>query len=363
MRKLLVILFLVVTTTAKSQSKPENIIIITTDGFRWQDLFNGMDSVIANNSKFNEGDSELIYKKYWGNDVKERREKLLPFLWKTIASKGSIYGNRQYGANVNVMNRYWFSYPGYNEIMTGYPDTAINSNNFPPNPHVNVLEFFNKQPKLKGKVAAFGAWEAFDRILNEQRAGLPVISAFDKVGGANPTANEKLINAMNSEAYKPFNEGECLDVFTHFAAKEWLVKKKPKVMYIAYGETDEWAHAGKYRSYLDAAHQVDDWIRQLWEYVQSDPQYRNKTVFFITCDHGRGNNINDQWTKHYSDVPGSNEIWFAVFGPGIPAAGEIKMAIQLYQQQYAQTFAKLMGYTFKTDHPVAGEIKELFTGR
>jgi hypothetical protein len=49
--------------------------------------------------------------------------------------------------------------------------------------------------------------------------------------------------------------GECLDVFTHCAAIEELNKNKPRVLYIAYGETDEWAHSGKYRSYLDAAHQ------------------------------------------------------------------------------------------------------------
>jgi len=42
----------------------ENIIIITTDGFRWQEVFKGMDSAIANNSKFNQGDSSYIFEKY-----------------------------------------------------------------------------------------------------------------------------------------------------------------------------------------------------------------------------------------------------------------------------------------------------------
>lgn len=52
--------------------------------------------------------------------------------------------------------------------------------------------------------------------------------------------------------------------------------KKPKVLYIAYGETDEWAHASEYRSYLDAGRQVDAWLKQLWDYVQSDPVYKIK---------------------------------------------------------------------------------------
>ncbi|HQZ50941.1 MAG TPA: hypothetical protein PLF17_10480, partial [Chitinophagaceae bacterium] len=180
---LLILLAIILPVPSFAQRQTENIIIITTDGFRWQEVFKGMDSAIANNSKFNQGDSEYIYKTYWSNDEVERRKKLMPFLWSTVVTKGQIFGNRTVGSKVNNANPYWFSYPGYSEIFTGYADTAINSNGYPPNPNVTVLEFLNKQPKLKGKVAAFGAWNAFDRILNEERSGVPVFSAFDLMGG------------------------------------------------------------------------------------------------------------------------------------------------------------------------------------
>ena len=42
------------------------------------------------------------------------------------------------GNLVNTANPHWFSYPGYSEIMTGYPDPAINSNSYEPNPHVSL---------------------------------------------------------------------------------------------------------------------------------------------------------------------------------------------------------------------------------
>src|SRR5436190_2577976 len=358
MRKLIIVFLLIIAFKAQSQ-KAENIIIITTDGFRWQELFKGMDSAIANNSKYNEDDSSGIFEKYWANDEIERRKKLMPFFWSIVNNKGQIYGNRLAGNKVNNANPFKFSYPGYSEIMTGFADTTINSNSFPPNPHVTVLEFFNQQPKLKGKVSAFGAWNAFDRILNEERSGLPVINAFDKTGGKTPTANEKLINAMLKDSYKPWNEGECLDVFTHYAAYEHLKTRKPKVLYISYGETDEWAHSGKYRSYLDAAHQVDAWIRQIWDFVQSDPQYKNKTVLFITTDHGRGDKNKNEWTDHGKDVADAYEIWFAAMGRGIAVKGEIKTPMQLYQDQFAQTIAKLLGYTYKAKHPISPEIKSV----
>lgn len=353
MKRILIVLGLFTVTGLQAQNKAENLIIVTTDGFRWQEIFGGMDSAIANDARFNQNDSEAIFKQYWSNDAQERREKLMPFLTKVMGSKGQLYGNRNIGSNVDNANRYWFSYPGYNEIMTGYPDTAVNSNDYPPNPNENVLAFINRQPGFKGKVAAYGAWDAFDRILNEKASGFPVVSAFDHAGGNKPTAAEQLIDRMKDQSYKPFGMGECLDVFTHYSAMDHLKTKKPRVLYIAYGETDEWAHEGHYRDYLNAAHQVDAWVSEIWQYIQSDPQYRNKTAILFTCDHGRGDIKKEEWTSHGSSIADAHEIWFAVMGPGIPAKGVVKNAPQLYQKQFAQTIAKILGMTFKAAHPVA----------
>ncbi|MBO9682765.1 MAG: sulfatase-like hydrolase/transferase [Flavisolibacter sp.] len=360
MRTLLFIFLLFITASCSAQQPVENIIIVTTDGLRWQEVFKGMDSAIANDSRFNQGDSAYLFKKYWGHDEIERRKKLFPFLWSTVATQGQLYGNRLLGNKVDNANPYWFSYPGYSEMMTGYADTAINSNDFPSNPNINVLEFLNRQSKFKGRVAAFGTWAAFDRILNEGRSGFPVVSAFDKSGGNHPTAQQQLINAMLADSYKPWQEDECQDVFTHFAAIEELKISKPKVLYIAYGETDEWAHSGQYRSYLNAAHQVDAWIKQIWEYVQSQPQYKNKTALFITTDHGRGDAIKKEWTSHGNSIKDAYEIWFAVVAPNIPAKGEMKSQMQLYQKQFTQTISKLLGYVFKANQPVAKEIEAVF---
>lgn len=360
MKKILGFACLLIGTACFGQQQTQNIIIITTDGFRWQEVFKGMDTAIANRSDWNEGDSSYIFEKYWHPDPQERRIKLMPFLWSTIAKKGQIFGNRDLDCRMDNANPYWFSYPGYNEIFTGFPDTAINTNSYPPNPHVTVLEFLNRQKGLQNRVAAFGAWEAFDRILNEERSGIPVISAMDPTGGKTPTATEKKLNKMLADAYKPWHEDECLDVFTHHAALEWLKTRKPRVLYIAYGETDEWAHAGKYRSYLDAGKQVDTWIRELWDFVQSDPQYRNKTTILITTDHGRGDLVKKEWTSHNNKIQDAHEIWMAVMGPDTPDRGEVKGPVQLYQQQIAQTIARLMGKTYTAQHPIADPILYVF---
>lgn len=334
----------------------ENIILITTDGFRWQEMFGGMDEVLANNNGYNQKDSGYIFEKYGSNDPEERRKKLLPFFWNTIAAKGQIYGNRLLNNKVNVTNPFWFSYPGYSEILCGFVDDSINSNAYKPNPNTTVLEFFNKQKGTKGRVAAFSAWGAFNRIINEERSGINVVAAFDDAGGKNPNANEKLVNTLRNEIHREWKD-ECYDVFTHYAAMEELKNRKPSVLYISYGETDEWAHGKQYRSYLDAAHQFDAWVSQIWDFVQSDPQYKDKTSLVITTDHGRGDKQKDKWSSHGSTVEGADEIWLAVMGPDTPPTGEMKMTMQVYQKQVAQTVAKLMGYTFRAEHPVEDEIR------
>jgi hypothetical protein len=131
---------ILITFSFPAFSQPaENIIIITTDGLRWQEVFSGMDSAIANDPKFNQGDSAAIYGKYWSPDPLERRKKLMPFFWSRIETDGQIYGNRNHGNKIDNANPYWFSYPGYNEIFTGYPDPLINSNSYPPNPNTTLL--------------------------------------------------------------------------------------------------------------------------------------------------------------------------------------------------------------------------------
>ena len=353
----IVLICLLIGSAGRAQNKIENLIIITTDGLRWQEVFKGMDTVIADHKRFNQGDKDYIFETYGADNETDRRKKLLPFFWGTIGGKGQVYGNRSEGNKVNNANPHWFSYPGYSELFTGYPDPEINSNSYPPNPHTTVLEFINKQPRFKNKVAAFGAWEAFDRILNEERSGFPVVSAFDPTGGKHPTKKEALLNSMLADSYKPWGKAECLDIFTHNAAMEYLKTKRPKVLYIAYGETDEWAHSGQYRSYLDAARQVDRWIQAIWTFVQSTPGYKNKTALLISVDHGRGDENKNQWTDHGSKVDGADETWFAVMGPGIPPRGELKVDSQIYQEQLAQTMAGLLGLKFTAEHPVAKRVE------
>jgi hypothetical protein len=352
---LLLVLCISVFTLAQNR-QTENIILITFDGLRWQEMFGGADSVLINDSIYTANRKETK-EKFWAATAEERRKKLFPFLWGTVAQQGQLYGNRRYNNNVNNANPHWFSYPGYNEILSGYPDTAVNSNDKILNKHETVLEFLNKQAAYKGKVAAFTSWDVFDYIINEQRSGVFVSSGVDKLD-TKFTASPALavLNDMQQKIPQPLGESIRPDVVTYFMAKEYLKLYRPKVLYIAFDETDDWAHGGKYDNYLESALFTDKWIEDIWNTVQSMPQYKGKTTLLITTDHGRGDINKKQWRDHGSNVQDASQIWLIAMGPDTQATGEVKNPGQLYQQQVAATIAKLLGLNFTSNHPVAEPI-------
>ena len=350
MKKILLLLLIIVSIEKASAQKTENVVLITLDGFRWQELFNGADSALLKQQKFLK--DEGLAGKFWRDDVAGRRKALLPFFWSTIARDGQLYGNRALGCKVNVTNNQWFSYPGYNEILTGRADNArINSNDKIYNPNKNVLEYINTQPGFQGRVAAFSSWDVFPYIINDKRSGVFVSTGVRPIDGVNLTANESMLNSMVNSIPNPLGDVR-LDAFTFYYGLEYMKKNKPRVMYFAFDETDDFAHAGEYAAYLNSAHYTDRFIAELWHYLQSDKQYNGKTTVIVTVDHGRGMNAAN-WMHHGSKIAAADQIWMAVLGPDTKPMGEVGGDYQLYQNQVAKTLARFLGLEYSGES--AGE--------
>ena len=233
----------------------------------------------------------------------------MPFLWKEILKMGQIHGNRNLGSKVDLTNKMWFSYPGYNEILTGKADDArINSNDKIPNPNTTILEVANNDPRYKGKVAAFGSWDVFPYIVNEERSGVTVNAGFELATGNNLTEREKFLNELQPRVPSPWGTVR-LDAFTHYYALEHMKKEHPELVYIAYGETDDFAHDGDYEAYLKSANTTDALINEVWEFTQNDPFYKDNTLFIISTDHGRGTDPLESWKSHGSEVHDAGGVW------------------------------------------------------
>jgi len=323
------------------RAEDTKVILITLDGFRWQELFTGADSLLIDNKDYVH-DPEMLTKVFWRETPTERREVLLPFIWNQAEKMGQIHGNRRLGSKVDLTNSMWFSYPGYNEILTGTADDKnIRSNDKIPNPNITILERYNNAPQGKGKVAAFGSWDVFPYIINEERSGVPVNAGFEAATG-NLNEREKFLNEIQEQIPSPWGSVR-FDAFTHHYALEYMKKEHPKLVYISYGETDDFAHDGDYQAYLKSAHNTDSLIKEIWEFTRQDDFYKGQTVFIITTDHGRGIEPLDTWRSHGSDIKGAGSVWMVAFGKDVDSKGEVEMNEQLYSNQIAPTILKILG--------------------
>ena len=344
-------LLLLAASTLTAQRKTENVLLVTLDGLRWQDVFTGADNRMMNQPDGGVKEIRQLRKDFYRGSPEARRALLMPFLWEVIAAKGQIFGDPSRNARAVVTNPHKFSYPGYSELLTGVVDERINSNNKFPNPNVTVLEFLHQRPGFDGRVAAFSGWDVHEYIVNEKRSGIFCEVAWDPATVARTPAHLAELNRSAGALPHYWGEWFCFDAVTYARAREYLLTKRPRVLYLALGETDEWAHARRYDMYLQMAHRGDEMIRELWETMQGIDQYRGKTSLVLTVDHGRGRSERD-WTDHNAKVEGAEEVWMAVMGPDTPPMG-VRKGVQATQAMIASTVAALLGEDLRTAAPAA----------
>lgn len=332
---------------AQTPALSSSVVVITIDGLRWQEMFGGAAREYFKKGK--PGEVSEAEKRFWRATAEERRAALMPFMWKTIASQGQILGDTSKGSRVRLTNGLWFSYPGYNEMLSGAADPRVDSNDKIPNPNVTVLEWLNRRPAFAGRVAAFGSWDVLPSILNTGRSGIPVGSGFTPVP-APRTERERAINELATDlppywSYGPF------DAPVVYAALEALRTSQPRVLYLMLGEGDEWAHAGRYDLYLDATLRADRFIQRIWDTLQSLPAYKGRTTMLITTDHGRGATPAD-WTDHGRKVPAAETTWMAALGPAVAPLGA-RASLTVTASQLAATIAAVVGEDFRAASPAA----------
>lgn len=328
--------------------KDSRLVIITIDGLRWQEVFEGADENLLSDTK-QVRDSKLYRETYWRSTPEERREVLMPFVWSTIAKKGVLIGNRNKNSMMQVANKTSISYPGYSEMMTGMVDETITGNDPVNNPHRNVLEAVNEDPRYRSSVVMYGSWKSTRFAIHNEQAGIPASVSYEPSIAKKPTPQIKLAERM-LEGMPHYWRSEHFDAFTYAFAIETLLNDHPKVMWISFGDCDEWAHARKYDLYLDGAKGTDAFIRDIYEACEADKFYKGKTTYLITCDHGRG--FGNEWSSHGSSTKGSDATWLMLLGKGINPEGETSECGPFYTKQVAATIANILGIDFMPDNGI-----------
>jgi len=301
---------------APAPAPGRRLILVTEDGVRWQEVFRGAEERIAADKRRTRKAEEIARRFVAPAD---RVAALTPFLQSIPRRGGVLLGDRDANTCFRVGNKYWFSYPGYNEILTGRADSWANTNSPVPNPDITFLEWLDHSPGFEGKVRVVAS-DFFKPILNTARSRFSTNGIEGQPLAGLPKGGDARIQALALRTLKEAGD--------------------TRVLYVAFGDTDHYAHGGEYDEYLLAIHDFDDYLRQLWEAAQADPAWAGKTTLIVTTDHGRGKSDldNENWRHHGSGYVDEN--WRRLADSATPAP---EFQSQELEQGSDQTWAAFLG--------------------
>lgn len=330
-------------TVCADELRTHNVVLVTLDGVRTQEIFSGMDEIVAAHS------AEQVYseietgrQRYWAESPLERRKLLMPFFWGTLVPGGMLFGDAESNSHMLVQNSIKASSPGYAEMLTGEPHIEIVDNAPVRFPATTVLEYVTATLQLsKSQVAQIGSWDGFEYLAASKDDAFVMNGGFNMFPAAFSSPEIDRLAALRRDVMQLWEEGSN-DTLTYYIAKEYLAAYEPRLLWLGMSQSDDWAHADRYDRLLDYLHLTDKLLQDLWTTIQAHPSYRDNTTLIVTTDHGRGLGPID-WAEHDESLPGSEAIWLAIIGPDTPRLGTQVPAGTVHQGAVAATIAQLFG--------------------
>ncbi len=125
---------------------------------------------------------------------------------------------------------------------------------------------------------------------------------------------------------------------------ELLLTTKPKLVYAILPHVDSVGHSGDYKKYTESISHTDELIWKIWQQIQFNPSYKDKTTLIITTDHGRHTEgVRDGFKSHGDSCEGCRHTYCVMIGP------DVKKGF-VYQDECLQvdivpTVGELLGFT------------------
>src|SRR5213082_3601352 len=109
------------------------------------------------------------------------------------------------------------------------------------------------------------------------------------------------------------------DELSVYIARRLMRQVAPSLLWITLHDIDV-AHAGAYSLYIDGIRRTDRLCAELWQTIQSEPEYAGKTTLFILPDFGRDSD-NDAggngFQHHRTGDALSRTTWMMALGAGV----------------------------------------------
>lgn len=272
-------------------------ILVTLDGVRWQEVFLGVDPLLATDEQ----------RRGEGFDAPT----VMPYLHRWVAEGGFFVGAPGTPA-MWASGPSFVSLPGYLEMFTGVPTRcATNACDGPR--HATFFDQLATVSREPGDVAVISSWEPLSRAVTAGGRGV-VISAgrhhLQQSGRfrADPALFAHVQAGRAASSY-PGRGDFRPDAHTTDIALRYLQRYEPRLLHVGLGEPDEYAHRGDYASYLGAIRAADRFVHRVRTVVERQRR-PGPTLLMVTTDHGRAHDFH----SHGAHAPESGRVWLAVLG-------------------------------------------------
>ncbi len=325
------------------------IVVVTIDGARWQEIFGGTDPALSQKSGLGPAEAATA-------------EELVPHL-RALARRGVAIGESA-DASFEASGPNFVSLPGYTEILTGRP-APCQENDCEARPRATLADEVRRLPGVsRREVAVLSSWERIDAIAAAEPDEV-VVSAGRTHGATREVLAEdrdtaELVRSSERSAPWPGHDDYRPDRDTTAIALSYFEHARPRLLFVSLGDTDEHAHAGNYRGYLDALRRADAFVGDLMRVARGWGPEGERVVFFVTADHGRSAGFRD----HGRDYPESARTWLVAGGGPIErgrfvgADGEIHGHLR----DIAPTIRDILGIRADRDERSGVVLSELFEG-
>jgi predicted AlkP superfamily pyrophosphatase or phosphodiesterase len=272
----------------KPQYKAENVVLLVIDGPRFTET--------------------------WGDP----EHKYIPHIFGDLAKEGAVYPN--FSNNGPTLTN-----PGHAAMTTGYYQMIDNAGKELPH-HPTLMQMWLKS---SGQPAS-SAW---------------LICSKDKLevlaNSAEPEWKDKY-RCSTDCGVKGLGSGYRDDAITWDAVKTILPRDHPHLVVINLMAPDFYGHAHDWDKYVAGIKNCDAYAWELWQLLQKDPVYANKTDLFITDDHGRhADGHFDGFVSHGDDCPSCKHIICVALGPDFKK--NVVIETKRDQIDLAVTMAAILG--------------------
>lgn len=228
------------------------------------------------------------YSETWGDSSHQN----IPHLANQLAESGVV--NTQFYNNGPT-----YTLAGHTAITTGFYQEIDNSGNELPK-YPSFLQYFNANQLRRTTLS----W---------------LITSKDKLEVLN---NCQSIDYNNK--FKPLTDcginglgsGYREDSMTFKALIKTFTECHPDIVLVNFKEPDCSAHNNSWDNYMHAIRLTDEYIFQIFKYIQSETYYAGKTTIFVTNDHGRHlDSISNGFVSHGDGCQGCRHVFLYAYGP------------------------------------------------